>query len=81
MDSFLAAAVLEEELQEELIIANMTTNATLANADDVKTFFVALEVRIIIIFLKTQKLNSGKYWQFLAHYKIQILYKFWAPKS
>ena len=25
--------------------------------------------------------HSGKYWQFLAHYKIQILYKFWALKS
>ena len=24
---------------------------------------------------------SGKYWQFLAHYKIQILHKFWAQKS
>ena len=23
-------------------------------------------------------MHSGKYWQFLSHYKIQILYKFWA---
>ena len=26
-------------------------------------------------------MHSGKYWQFLAHYKIQILYNFWAQKS
>ena len=31
--------------------------------------------------LSIEPLHSGKYCQFLAHYKIQIFHKFWAQKS
>ena len=40
----------------------------------------------VVLLLPTKKIirpasfHSGKYLQFLSHYKIQILYKFWAPK-